>query len=97
MKRALVFALLSPAVYVAWWHVGFLLVFASRGDSIDSGLYSSYVRQFLFGPGLEIPSLIQLVAIAGTILTVVVVLAIAGVRAIRAKRARSAAPPTRTV
>lgn len=83
MKRALVVFLLSPAIYVAWWHVSFLVVFTARGDSVDFDLYSSYLRQFLFGPGLEIPTAIQYLAIAGTILTLIVVLAVAGLRTAR--------------
>lgn len=84
MKRAVILVLLTPGYYVVWWHVGFLLVFALRGDSVDFALYASYVRQFLFGPGLEIPSLIQLFAIACTILTLAGAL---GAVALRARRA----------
>lgn len=81
MKRVVILVLLSPAIYVAWWHVSFLLMFALRRQSVDPSLYSYYVREFLFGPGLEIPTFIQMFAIAGTILTLVGVLAVAGLRA----------------
>jgi hypothetical protein len=69
MKKALLVLLSLPLFYVAWWHVSFLLVFVARGDTINRGLYSQYVRQFLFGPGLEIPSFIQLFAIFFTLIT----------------------------
>lgn len=99
MKRALVVVLLTPVTYVMWWHVSFLLVMGLNGSSIDFDLYSSYVRQFLFGPGLEIPSYIKVLAIAGTIVTVAAVLVATGLqaalRARRARRARAAGPPVR--
>ena len=69
MKKALLVLLSLPLFYVAWWHVSFFLIFVLRGDTIDGGLYSYYVRHFLFGPGLEIPSFIQLLAIFFTLIT----------------------------
>jgi len=60
-------ALVVP-IYIFWWHVSFVLIFLSRGDSIDLGLYGYYL-EFVFGPGLEIPTLIQFFAIVLTLLT----------------------------
>ena len=63
-------ALLVPT-YIFWWHVSFVLIFLSRGDSIDLGLYGYYL-EFVFGPGFEIPTLIQFFAIILTVLTFVI-------------------------
>ncbi len=48
--------------YVVAWHVSFLLMFLSRGDSIDFQLYVGYLP-FVFGPGFEIPTFIQFGAV----------------------------------
>jgi hypothetical protein len=45
--------------YLIAWHVSFLLIFLSRGDSINAQLHYDYLR-FVFSPGLEIPSFNQI-------------------------------------
>jgi hypothetical protein len=49
-------------VYVLAWHVSFLLMFLSRGDSVDFQLYVSYLP-FIVQPGFEIPTFIQFGAV----------------------------------
>jgi hypothetical protein len=49
-------------IYVLAWHVSFLLMFVSRGDSVDFQLYMSYLP-FMIEPGFEIPTFIQLGAV----------------------------------
>jgi hypothetical protein len=58
-------------IYLFWWHISFILIFLSRGDPIDAALYGYYL-QFVFGPGLEVPSFIQLFAIVITLVTVII-------------------------
>lgn len=70
-RWVVVVALGSPLLYIAWWHVSFVLVFWLIGGTIEATTYARYVKDFLFGPGLEIPSYIQLAAILFTVLTII--------------------------
>ena len=83
MARA---ALLVVLIYLAWWHVAFTAMFMSRGDSIAYKLYFLYVREFLFGSGLEIPTIIQLAAISLTLLTLITFTSFKVTKAIVRKR-----------
>lgn len=67
IRRVVAFALRVLVVYILAWHLAFAIVFVSRGDHIDLALYLMYLRQFLFGRGLEIPTEIQALAIVITL------------------------------
>jgi hypothetical protein len=72
-------------LYVFWWHVGFVLLFRSNGDTIEASLYLMYVKRFMFGPGLEMVGAIQLFAIFSTAVTLAVYLIAGRLRAKAAK------------
>ena len=69
--RALAFRIvrlipLAMVVYLVAWHLSFLAVFMTRGESNDLKLYREYLI-FMVKPGLEIPSFIQLGAAVLTV------------------------------
>lgn len=62
-RKVLGFLLHVLIAYVVAWHAAFAVVFAYDGGQIDFRTYVMYLK-FIFGPGFEIPTYIQFLAIA---------------------------------
>ena len=80
LRTLLVATSLALGLYILWWHV----VLLAALWPLDPELYVTYVRNFLFGPGLEIPTFVQLV---GAILAALCLLVIGGFQLVRLRRA----------
>jgi hypothetical protein len=70
MKKLLIKSVEIVFSYVFFWHVSFFIILKSRDEHISWELYKSYSK-FIFSPGLEIPTFIQLFAVVLTVALVV--------------------------